>query len=329
MNLYEILNLNSNASSNDIKRSYKKLALLYHPDRNNNEVNKFYLISTAYSVLSDPIKKAQYDLCGYINKEDKSGIGIVENTIKPTSDFFNIINDICSKIFNKTKFYEEIDKDINITEMLNNNKKEMADDYVLNLLKQHLTITIDDDSSLQLESECEMTDDKTINNTDTIIDLIVNIEEIYKGLIKVVMFERQVYIDDLLIIETTKLNVPICNDKIIFENEGNDYINDNNVKMKGNVIVYVKCLRSKYYKRVNEYDIMIMDNVTDQEIKNGYEKQLTYFDKIVTLKCKNPESKIKNNKIITKLDNHGIKHYFNGDFKKPHYGSLIVVLFKK
>jgi len=88
-------------------------------------------------------------------------------------------------------------------------------------------------------------------------------------------------------------------------------------------------LHSKYYKRVNEYDIMIMGSVTDQEIKNGYVKYLPYFDKTVTLKCKSPASKIKNDRIVTTLENHGIKYYFNGDFKQPLYGSLIIVLFRK
>ena len=92
------------------------------------------------------------------------------------------------------------------------------------------------------------------NPNDIVIELITNIEEIYKGMIKIVTFERQVYKKKKLIIETAKLNVPICNDKIIFDNEGNDYINNDNIRMKGRVVINIKCLYSNYYKRVNDYD---------------------------------------------------------------------------
>ena len=50
--LYKILNINRNATSNDIKSSYKKLALKYHPDRNTGDEDKFKEIAEAYSILS-------------------------------------------------------------------------------------------------------------------------------------------------------------------------------------------------------------------------------------------------------------------------------------
>ena len=64
--LYETLGVKENASADEIKKSYRKLARKYHPDINKDEsaVEKFKEINAAYEVLSDPEKKAQYDQYG-------------------------------------------------------------------------------------------------------------------------------------------------------------------------------------------------------------------------------------------------------------------------
>ncbi len=64
--LYETLGVSENASADEIKKAYRKLARKYHPDINKDKsaVDKFKEINAAYEVLSDPEKKAQYDQFG-------------------------------------------------------------------------------------------------------------------------------------------------------------------------------------------------------------------------------------------------------------------------
>ena len=63
INHYQILNISENATDEEIKIAYRKLAILYHPDTNKNiDANKkFVEIKNSYDILLNPVKRKKFD----------------------------------------------------------------------------------------------------------------------------------------------------------------------------------------------------------------------------------------------------------------------------
>jgi molecular chaperone DnaJ len=75
---YEVLGVNRDATPDEIKKAYRKLAMQYHPDKNpgNKEAEeKFKEAAEAYDVLSTPEKKARYDQFGHAGLGGAAGGG--------------------------------------------------------------------------------------------------------------------------------------------------------------------------------------------------------------------------------------------------------------
>ena len=102
INYYDVLEIDSKASADDIKKSFRRLSLIYHPDRDSGDETKFKNITTAYEVLSNPDKRRTYDMENSMPFKNFNA-GSFSN-----DDLINIIfqseaNDIGSLFSNKRK----------------------------------------------------------------------------------------------------------------------------------------------------------------------------------------------------------------------------------
>lgn len=91
---YEVLGVTKNASDDEIKKAYKKMAIKYHPDRNPGDKeaeDKFKEAAEAYDVLRDPQKRARYDQFG---PEGVNGAGGFGGQSMNMDDIFSMFGDI-------------------------------------------------------------------------------------------------------------------------------------------------------------------------------------------------------------------------------------------
>jgi molecular chaperone DnaJ len=100
---YEVLGLNKNASADEIKKAYRKLAKEHHPDKGGDE-NLFKEISEAYEVLSDETKKSKYDQFGHSN-----------NNMGGHDDMFSGFNDMFSQFFRQKQKRERFGDNLTLT----------------------------------------------------------------------------------------------------------------------------------------------------------------------------------------------------------------------
>jgi len=96
---YEVLGVGKNASADDIKRAYRRMAMKYHPDKNPDDKEaeaKFKECAEAYEVLSDTEKRQRYDQFGH---EGLRGTGMHDFSRMNVQDINDIFGDILGDMF--------------------------------------------------------------------------------------------------------------------------------------------------------------------------------------------------------------------------------------
>ena len=173
MNYYQILNIDNNATTKEIKKHYYKLAKLYHPDKNNFDkfkCEKFKLLSEAYSILSNPKKRYLYDLKLKYNLNEFFNLNFTDDDYEKIHTYYNkmmnlteikflylIFSSLPEEIKNKIK-----NKVITILDHLNLNQNS----------KNDTLITIDNIKYIDI---CELKENYSINLFRSFNDIYNNI----------------------------------------------------------------------------------------------------------------------------------------------------------
>ncbi len=99
---YEVLGLANDASSSDIKKAYRRMAMKYHPDRNPGDEAaeaSFKEVKEAYEILSDDNKRATYDRFGHAGVDAAAGVGGFGDGAAGAGNFSDIFGDVFGDIF--------------------------------------------------------------------------------------------------------------------------------------------------------------------------------------------------------------------------------------
>jgi DnaJ-class molecular chaperone len=313
--LYKILELEPNATSQEIKTKYKKLALKYHPDKSKNKSTEsnFHNVSFAYSVLCDSEQRKKYNTIN--NKNKASMTKWLEKLTLLFSDhsqyeiFVNtcLKNDECNKIF-ATKNKELIKKFISsklMSYLVGNKKSEQfTDDIGSFMTNQH---TEENENVSEFETSYEQSTE--INDNDIHLDVETDLNEIYSGDMKEIVIKRQRFAKRKIIMETKKILIPLCDDKIILEKEGDDCLDEDGLMKRGNVIIKIRTHKHKTFKRVNDHDLYTVRDITLNQLFYGFNKQIQLLDNtIIDIKAETPMETYKFNgeSIMIKINGKGM-----------------------
>ena len=231
MDLYKILELDSNCNDIQIKKSYFRLAKKYHPDKNNDNVNKFHSIKYAYNILSNKESKKNYDSMNITKKNEfQDFLSKLFNSNLKLNELKNFGFTFDQNDFNYIKArFESLFDNYNFYDVFNlfNNKVTKKEDF--GYICSDSEINNWDDESAQYYSENNLPIKyQRYNDNNITLNLNINLNDILENNIRTIKIKRK--INDK--IKKNSFDFYPKNDYVIFE-EGGD-IDEYNI---GNLII--------------------------------------------------------------------------------------------
>jgi len=317
MNYYELLDIKVDATIDEIKTSYKKLALTYHPDRNIEKKNKdeyekkFKLLSEAYQVLSNDETRNKYDLNNNINVKDicqfETPIDIFSSIFEDIpEEYINLSNKFVYELMTTndmpSKLLETIPKNSDIygvvsilIKMFERNKvNENINICNKNTVK---TDTIKKDT-IKTQDSVNTTVDNNLPITDNITTTIyVKLEDIYNKEVKKIDINRiRKNNENEYKKERKTFIIPLNKSQVIFFNEADEIPNHR----AGNIIINIAIQTHKIFKKYRKNDLYMEVELSLYEYYYGVIFSFMHLNgKIITIDSgknvqKNSTKKIQN-----------------------------------
>lgn len=273
-NYYDILNVNKNSTHDEIKKAFRKLSMINHPDKPGGNVQKFQEINAAYQVLSDTDKRRAYD------HKIKYGITDDEINVDEFADISNLFGTLFKDIMKNPGHLNDLGNMGNMSffamgpgiqpGMIPPNMfppgmmpSGMMNDNPKNIPKQFDPSTLFED---------------IITPEPVVVEHVISLQEAYTGIKNDdINFDRWVIINTRRVSENKTIHIDIPpgvndNEIIIIEKQGN-FIDKNNI---GDIEVVVKIHNDTEFKRVGN-DLIYNKNLSFKESLCGFTFTLNHI----------------------------------------------------
>jgi len=306
-NYYQMLGVDKNASAEDIKKSYRKLAHQSHPDKNNGDDTKFKELNSAYSVLSSD-KKQEYDT----RSPHGNSYSPINNMFGGGSGFEFHFNgsDIFSQFFGKDspfnqfgggfrqEFRENLDVNVNV---IINLKQIYLNENLKVKYKKHHHCDKCDGTGFDRDGDsytCEICNGTGRDNFKT-CEYCRGVGKIYSGQCKTCLGEKVILKET----EITMQNVAQLRNNIRNAHRGYGHQSKCYREKVGNLILNIIVDRNDNYKITNNNELNKTINIHFEDAIKGSEIVDKHIDD-TKIKIKLPE-KTKNGDII-RIKNKGL-----------------------
>jgi DnaJ family protein B protein 11 len=296
---YEILGVSKQSTSDEIKKSYRKLSLKYHPDKNNGDDRNFKNINEAYQTLNDPQKKKMYDM----QQNGRSSIFMDGNGMGSPEDFLNMM---FSGMMGNSMAHQ-----------MNGSMSEMNGmsgfPFPFPNMGQGNNMP-----QVRIYRNGVPVNINAVNKPSPITKTIeITIQQAYVGMNYPLQIEKWVMENNVKKVETELIYVEIKpgidnNEIIILRNRGN-VVNENNI---GDIKIFIKVTNNTKFTR-DGLDLLFTKEITLKEALIGFSFDFTHLSG-KTYTINNKEGKVVTPEYIKEVDNMGMKR------ERPHPASPLV-----